>query len=1270
MRKFVLAIALLPTPVLADDRGYLTGLLEDNLSGAGRKVVITGFAGALSSRASLKELTIADDQGVWLTLRNVSLDWTRSALLTGAVSVNELVADEIVLDRLPVADDSLPAAEAGEFALPDLPVSIDIGKIEAKRISLGPTVLGTPVEAELEASMQLSGGEGAATLRLERTDSGPAGKVSLEASYSNASKALVLDLSATEGQGGIAATKLGLPGVPSAALTIAGSGPISDYTAKVALATDGVDRLSGTVELGTTATEATTLAADLKGDLAPLFLPEYAEFFGNSVALKVEGSREPDGRMALSDFAVTAKAIDLKGSLSLAAGGMPQAFDLTGRIAQADGQPVLLPLTTDQPVRVQSADIALSYDLAKGEGWKGAATVTGLDRADFRASQLVLTGSGRIARKAGGATFGGTLRFDAEGLDPTDPALARALGAFVSGDGLVYMASGADSLTIPKLTLRGEDYAASVVAGRISGLDDALQMAGQIEAQVEDLSRFSGLAGQPLAGSADLVLSGTGSPLTGAFDVQGTVAGTDLKTGVAQLDGLMAGRSAVALSALRDKTGTTLRQLDLQATSLSVKAQGKIATAGSDLTATLDFADLGVLGAGYGGAMQGQAHITGTPEEATATLEATGQNLAIGQAETDRLLSGESRLSIAAGLKDGIVTFSRAEVSNPQLSVQGAGKLAGAQTDLAATLTLANLGVMGGGYGGSLAGDLRMTGTPEAGKVTLEATGRSLRIGQAEADKLLAGESRVSLALGLKDGEIRVDRADVTNPQLSAKATGTLTEGVQTIDLDAQLKSLGLILPEFPGALSVQGTVKQAADGTTLDLTGRGPGGIDASVSGRLAPGFGSGDLVIRGQAQAALGNAFIDPRAVSGGVSFDLRLNGPLALSSLNGSIGLENGRLADPTLPFAFQNIAARANLAGGQARIDATVPVSSGGQAVITGSAGLAAPFAGDLAIDLQRLTLRDPQLYETTMNGALTVKGPLAGGAMIAGRIALTETELRVPSTGFGGAGGLPDLRHVNEPGPVKATRARAGLLDEDAGSSGVGGPSYGLDVTLSAPNRLFLRGRGLDAELGGELRLLGTTAAVSPSGAFDLIRGRLDILGKRLDLTEARLEMQGELVPYIRVVATTENDGITSGVQIEGEATDPVVSFTSSPQLPQEEVLAQLLFGQNLLNLSALQALQLANAVATLAGRGGDGIVSKLRQGFGLDNLDVKTGANGGTQITAGKYLTKNVYSEVTVDQTGKSQINLNLDVSPSVTLRGRASSDGTAGVGVYLEKDY
>lgn len=1169
MKRTLLGLALvaLPSAGWADDRGYLTALLEDNLSGAGRKVVITGFAGALSSQATIAELTIADDDGVWITLRNVVLDWNRSALFSGNVSVNELSAAEIILARLPETPADAPKPEAGSFSLPELPISVDIGKLAAARISLGPEVLGQSVEGRLEASMSLVGGEGKAEILLERLDEGPEGKIALSASYSNADKELAIDLSAIEGPGGIAASKLDLPGLPSASLKIIGEGPFSDFTADVALATDGVDRLAGQVEVVAETEMITGFSADLAGDLAPLFLPEYAAFFGNSVILRAKGQSHQDGRLELSDFAVKAKALDLVGQLSLDGNRAPRAFHLTGRIAHEDGAVVLLPLATDLPVRVQAVDLDLSYDRGQGDGWTGRAQVAGLDRDDFRASQLGLSGSGRIAP----GLFGGSLRFNAEGLAPSDAALAQALGTVLSGEAVFFWREESGALSLPKLVLNGEDYAARISGATVQGLAEGFELAGKISAELADLSRISGLVGQPLSGAANLQLSGKAVPLTGAFDLGLVAQGTDMAMGIPEVDGLLRGAATLTASALRDANGTTLRSLTVTANNLTAEASGQIASAGSDLKAKLDLSDLRVLGRGYGG---------------------------------------------------------------------------------------------------SLKGDAQLTGTLTSGKISLAATGRGLRVGQTEADRILAGESQVNAEFALRDGSVQITRAELRNPQLAATASGQVGGSQDALDISARLANLGILLPEFPGPMTIRGEIAQSVAGARVDLAGEGPGGIAATLKGSVAPGFDRADLAIKGRAQAALANAFIGPRALSGEVGFDLRLNGPVALRSLTGRLSLNRGRLADPSLPFAFEDIVAGAALSGGQAKVDLSLPVSSGGSLAVSGTIGLAEPYSAALGVGIQSVTLRDPDLYETTLGGNLTIAGPLAGGARIEGNIVLDQTELRVPSTGFGGAGGLPDLRHAREPGDVRATRARAGLLAEAAKAGRSAGVSYGLDVTISAPKRVFIRGRGLDAELGGELRLLGSTANVQPAGAFNLIRGRLDILGKRLELSEALLQMEGELVPFVRILASTENDGITSSVLIEGPANDPKVSFTSAPELPEEEVLAMLLFGQGLQNLSPLQALQLANAVATLAGRGGVGMVSRLRQGFGLDNLDVKTTAEGGTQVTAGKYLTEKVYSEITVDQDGKSQVHLNLDVTDSITLRGRVSSDGETGVGVFLEKDY
>ncbi|MGB7244614.1 MAG: translocation/assembly module TamB domain-containing protein, partial [Sulfitobacter sp.] len=142
------------------------------------------------------------------------------------------------------------------------------------------------------------------------------------------------------------------------------------------------------------------------------------------------------------------------------------------------------------------------------------------------------------------------------------------------------------------------------------------------------------------------------------------------------------------------------------------------------------------------------------------------------------------------------------------------------------------------------------------------------------------------------------------------------------------------------------------------------------------------------------------------------------------------------------------------------------------------------------------------------------------------------------------------------------------------------------------------------------------------------------------------------------------------VILEGPADQPTVTFSSTPEAPQDEVLSQLLFGRDLTQISAFQALQLANAVATLAGRGGAGIIGNLREGFGLDDLDVSTTDDGQTALRAGKYLSDNVYTDVTAVSDGSAEISLNLDLTDALTAKGTVGSDGNTGVGIFFERDY
>ncbi len=1476
IRKLLLAslIVVLPLAVPAQDeeKGKLTQFLEDNLSGAGRTVTVTGFSGAFSSEAKMDALTIADDEGVWLTLKGVTLDWSRLALLTGKVKINTLSADDVIVERAPKSETpATPPAAAQGFSLPELPVSINVGTLEARHFRLGAALLGQEIEGALTASANLADGEGEAKVNIQRAGAGPAGQIAFDGSYVNATGVIAIDLDVNEGPGGIAATLIGLPGKPAVALTVKGGGPVSDFKADIALRTDDADRLAGAVILKRQTDGGQGFDVDLSGDMAPLFVPQYAEFFGNSVKIKAAGARSASGLLNLTDLDIATRALTLKGSADVGADGIPTRIALDGALKAPEGdRPVLLPIGGAVETRLAQADLSLAFDSAKGDGWTGNVTVLGLDRADVKLERAVLAASGTIRRgveAAGGPELTADVTMKAAGLALTDPDLQKAIGAQIDGKAALDWQPKGAGFRIQSLTVDGADYGLKT-SGQIGDLTSGLKLTGDLEARYADLSRLSGIAKRPLSGAVTLTARGTGSPLGGDFDAKADIAATDVTTGIAQADGLLKGTARVTLDATRDGTGTMLRGFTLDARTLSISATGTAASGGSDLTAKLRFADLGVLGPDYAGSLDADATLSGTLEAGRMTLKGTGQNLEVGDPRTKGLLKGTSDLDFTVAFQDGRYGIEQGRIANPQVSVSATGYYDPKGSDLKANVSLPDLAVAGPGYGGSLRADAAFSGTPEAGHLVVDGTGqnlavgdprlsgllrggstlgvdvtfangryevkrgelttaqvqarangvydpagsditatfnlpnlsvmgpgyrgslradaalkgspqsgslvakgvgtdvaigqrsvdgilkgqsildvdvafdkgrydirtatlgnaqidatvlgyydpkgsdlsatvslpdlsvagpgykgsikaeakasgtvedgrmvlnaetRNLAVGQDYANRILAGSSTLATTVNVRNKRIEVESLTLDNPQLKARASGSVEGDKRNLTLDARLANLGLLVPGFPGAVTLSGTVNEDAKGFGVDMAAKGPGGIDTTVKGTLAPDFSAANLKIAGSAQAGLANAFLGNRQVSGLLRFDLGLNGPLGLSALSGKVTLSDGRLSDPSLPFSLTGLRGTVGLDNSTARLDLNSGFSEGGALSVTGTIGLTGSYDGNLTVALNGAVIKDPLLYQTLLNGQVTVNGPLTGGAMIAGRINVGETEVRVPSTGLGGGGALPDLRHVNESAPVRATRKRAGLLDDGSkDGGGGGGRPYGLNLVIDAPARIFIRGRGLDVELGGRVTIQGTTNNIVPSGGLDLIRGRLDILGKRLDITTAQIQLQGDFVPYLNIVASSTTDGVTASVTLSGRADDPAVTFSSNPELPQEEVLARLLFGRGIDKISALQAAQLASSVATLAGRGGDGIIGNLRKATGFDDLDFTTDANGNSAVKAGKYLSKNVYSEVEVGQNGQSKINLNLDIRKGLKLKGSVGQTG-AGIGIYYEKDY
>ncbi len=547
-------------------------------------------------------------------------------------------------------------------------------------------------------------------------------------------------------------------------------------------------------------------------------------------------------------------------------------------------------------------------------------------------------------------------------------------------------------------------------------------------------------------------------------------------------------------------------------------------------------------------------------------------------------------------------------------------------------------------------------------------TGRDLRGAHPLADRLLEGDVVLEGRLALGGEQLHVERLRLEAPRLRLSASGPGPGAPITID--GRLSDLALIAPGVSGPVTLGGQLTPA-DGAVpgsleVDLRLEGPGGSRARVAGTVADQGRRLALAIEGVAPLGLANGLIVPRSIEGPARFALRLEGAPRPAGLSGRIEIGPGRLVLPGLRLALSGLRGSVSLGGGRAEVDLVGDAGRGGRFRVTGPVTFAASYPAALAIAFERLGLSDGELYETSLQGQVTLEGPLLGGAMLRGAVALGPTEIRVPSGGMNAPGVIPEIRHLHESAAVRETRRRAGLVANPRGSVA----AFPLDLTIVARDRVFVRGRGLDAELGGTMRLGGTSADVTASGAFELIRGRLDLLTRRLTLSEGRIDLRGPLDPYLRFVARTETETASVEVVLEGVASAPTVRFSSVPDMPQEEILAQLLFGHGFEGISPFQAAQLVSAVATLAGRGGGGLTDRLRRRLGLSDIDIRSTDRGTTAFSVGAYVSDRIYSEITVDSEGNNEINLNLDLSRSVIVKGRANSAGETGLGIFFEKDY
>ena len=404
--------------------------------------------------------------------------------------------------------------------------------------------------------------------------------------------------------------------------------------------------------------------------------------------------------------------------------------------------------------------------------------------------------------------------------------------------------------------------------------------------------------------------------------------------------------------------------------------------------------------------------------------------------------------------------------------------------------------------------------------------------------------------------------------------------------------------------------------------------------------------------------------RELSGHVKLSGELGGTLADIRAVGDASVDNGRFADGPTGLVLKDVVLKAALADNAINISqATGADGHGGAVDGQGRISLLREGASTFRLNLKSFRLIDNELATASATGQATLDRNADGKVRLAGALTIDRADVSARTPTPSGVVAM-DVVEINRPADL------TGKLPPAAKPAG--GGAVALDVSLKAPRRIFLRGKGLDVELSLDAHVGGTTSNPTLSGAARVVRGDYDFAGKRFEFDERGVVYLATSPKDIRLdlTATRDDPSLTAGVRIRGTAARPEITLTSTPTLPNDEVLSQVLFGRSASQLSPLEAAQLASALSSLAGGGGFDVIGNLRTFAGLDRLALGGGGQSGVTVSGGKYLTDDVYLELTGGGRDGASAQVEWRIGKSLSIISKIAGQGDGKLAVRWRKDY
>ncbi|WP_084419933.1 translocation/assembly module TamB domain-containing protein [Henriciella litoralis] len=515
--------------------------------------------------------------------------------------------------------------------------------------------------------------------------------------------------------------------------------------------------------------------------------------------------------------------------------------------------------------------------------------------------------------------------------------------------------------------------------------------------------------------------------------------------------------------------------------------------------------------------------------------------------------------------------------------------------------------------GGTLAPSLTTRGT-----TAISLNGEGLRIAPL---MLIAGRPALDGALDINldwsetesgglSGPLRADIESVARPGSDLPPIDIFLEGQLTPDL-LDLVVRALDNQELEGRIEIDVPVKTSPAPPFISRQQGASMPFTAAIDGQI-------------EAITAL---LVPPQMlVQGVVDVDLKGTLPNLDESFTGQFSVREGVFEQGELGLVMNSIAADASLGNGVVTLNSfNANGRTGGTLSGNGTMSLDGSGESDLEIKANKLVVSERREGFAKVSGTMTVtqKPELLE---IIGDLTVDEGEINLDRLPQGGPATLdvsfkqPDDKKVEEK-PQASTN---------------------LDIQLSAPGRIDVRGRGVNAELALDADISGPLGSPVITGEASIVRGRFDLLGKRFQFSDSTVRLLPELGnSRLSITASHETrDDITAILNVTNTISRPEIQLTSNPELPEDEVLSRVLFGRSPSQLTALETARLAAALAQLSGGGGFDLLGGIEQALGLDTFDVGSDAGGGVEVTSGKYLSEDVYLEVRSGAAGAPGIGI------------------------------